>query len=190
MIPFSPSGTDLVAELDGFEASLLASLVGQVAELVGGSPAPSPAAAEGSDPFAQWEQEFSAGVELDRSDPVIERLFPDAYTDPVAAGEHHRLSQELLRQGRVADSEAVLSALTGLGEDGGTLVVPAEQAEVWLRTLNGVRLSLAVRLGVESEADHRALEALPARDPRSQIVDLYDWLGGVLESLVEALHAS
>ena len=186
MIPFSRSGADLLAEVDGFEAALLASLVGQVAELLGGSPgaAPSP-----EDPFAQWEREFEPGVELDRSDPVIQRLFPDAYADPGAAGEHHRLSQEPLRQGRVADSERVLAVLSRLGEDGGVLVVPEADAEAWLKVFNGVRLSLAVRLGIESEADHQELEALPPRDPRAQIVDLYDWLGMVLESLLEALHA-
>lgn len=187
MIPFSRSGTDLVAEVDGFEAALLASLVGQVAELLGGSAAGP--ASEGEDPFTQWEREFDPGVELDRSDPVIERLFPDAYADPGAAGEHHRLSQERLRQSRVEEAGRVLAVLAGLGDDGGVLVVPQQDAETWLKVFNGVRLSLAVRLGIESEADHLDLEALPPRDPRAQIVDLYDWLGMVLESLLEALHA-
>ncbi|QIK71310.1 hypothetical protein G7070_02195 [Propioniciclava coleopterorum] len=36
MIPFSRRGEDLVAHVDGFEAALMISLVGQVAELLGG----------------------------------------------------------------------------------------------------------------------------------------------------------
>lgn len=59
--------------------------------------------------------------------------------------------------------------------------------EAWLRVLNGVRLALAVRLGVETASDYDQLSALPARDPRAQLVDLYDWLGFVQESLLEAL---
>lgn len=184
MIPFSRRGEDLVAHVDGFEAALMISLVGQVAELLGGR-APR---AQSSDPFAQWESEFEPGVELDRSDPVIARLFPDAYEDAGAAGEHHRFSQEALRRDRIADSDAVLAVLGDVGEDGGELVVPADAAEAWLRVFNGVRLSLAVRLGIETDTDHADLEALSTRDPRSQIVDLYDWLGLVLESLLDALH--
>lgn len=186
MIPFSRHGNRLVAQLDGFEAVLLASLVGEVVELLGGRvgrEAPS------SDPFTQWEREFAPGAELDRTEPVIARLFPDAYNDPGASGEHHRYSQEGLRRERIEDSEFVVDALNALGDDGGELVIEVDAVERWLRVVNGVRLSLAVRLGIETQADHAALESMSPRDLRSQIVDIYDWLGMVLESLVEALHA-
>lgn len=182
MIPFARVGADLVARVDGFEAALLSSLVRQVADLLGGH-----AGTERTeDPFARWEAEFDAGVELDRSDPVIGRLFPDAYEDPAAAGEHHRFTQESLRRGRVEDSDVVADALAPLTSDGGALVVAPDAVEAWLRVLNGVRLALSVRLGVDTQADHDLLSALPAKDPRSQLVDLYDWLGMVLESLLEA----
>ena len=67
--------------------------------------------------------------------------------------------------------------------------ITSADLDAWLKTLNGVRLSLAVRLGIESEDDHADLEKLPARDPRTQLVALYDWLGLVLESLLEAAHS-
>lgn len=183
MIPFVREGDDLVASFEAFEAALLASLVGQVADLLGGS---GPVTHE-QDPFAQWAAEFRAGVNLDRSDPVIARLFPDAYEDATAAGEHHRFSQEALRRGRIEDAEVVSAALVPIGEAGGAVVVGPEAVEAWLRVLNGVRLALAVRLGVETASDYDQLSALPARDPRAQLVDLYDWLGFVQESLLEAL---
>ncbi len=186
MIPFQRDHDALVAHVDGFEAALLASLVSQVAELLGGDVP----RGQATDPFAQWESEFEPGVELDRDDPVVERLFPDAYDDPAAADEHHRLSQESLRRARIADSQRVLGVLDAVEDDGGPLVVPVDAVEAWLRVLNGVRLSLAVRLGIETESDHAELEALSPRDLRSQIVDLYDWLGLVLESLLEALHSA
>ncbi len=46
-----------------------------------------------------------------------------------------------------------------------------------------------MRLGIESESDHTALQALSARDPRTQLVSLYDWLAYMLESLIEAGEA-
>lgn len=186
MIPFARHGDLLVSQLDGFEAALLASLVAQVADLLGGHAGKQEPS---SDPFVQWEREFGPGVELDRADPVIARLFPDAYDDPAASGEHHRFSQEALRRDRVEDSAFVADALHALGEEGGDLVIDVDAVERWLRVVNGVRLSLAVRLGIETQSDHTELESLSPRDPRGQIVDLYDWLGLVLESLLEALHA-
>ena len=183
MIPFHRDGTDLVAELDDFEVALIASLVSQVVELVGGGTPDAP-----SDPFARWAREMGAGPRLDRSDPVVARLFPDAYADETAAAEHRRFSEEALRCARVADSDVVLAGLDATREGAEPLVVHADDVEAWLKTLNGVRLSLAVRLGIESEDDHAELERLSARDPRTQLVALYDWLGLVLESLIEALH--
>ena len=82
----------------------------------------------------------------------------------------------------------MLADLAATDEGGLPLVVAPDHAEAWIKTLNGVRLSLAVRLGIESESDHDALERLPARDPRTQLVALYDWLGTVLESLLEAIQ--
>ncbi|MDO5534573.1 MAG: DUF2017 domain-containing protein [Propionibacteriaceae bacterium] len=187
MIPFAREGDVLVTELDDFEVSLIASLVSQVVELVGGSAPSAPAASE--DPFALWASEMGPAATLDRSDPVVARLFPDAYADEVAAAEHRRYSEEALRRARVADADVVLAGLAATREGAEPLVIHERDADAWLKTLNGVRLSLAVRLGIESESDHAELERLSARDPRTQLVSLYDWLGLVLESLLEALHA-
>lgn len=183
MIPFVREGNALVADLDDFEVALVVSLVSQVVELIGGDAATEAA----SDPFAQWTREMSGAAGLDRSDPVVARLFPDAYSDERAAAEHRRFSEDAQQRARVADSRVVLAALAATREGTEPLVVPDAEVGAWLKTLNGVRLSLAVRLGIESEADHHALDRLPARDPRTQLVALYDWLGIVLESLVDAV---
>lgn len=185
MIPFRREGDALVAELDDFEVTLVASLVAQVSELIGGAPGAAPA----DDPFAQWAREMADSAPLDRSDPVVARLFPDAYADAGAAAEHRRLSQDALRRARVADADVVLADLAATAEGNRPLAVVGDHLEAWLKTLNGVRLSLAVRLEIDCEDDHDALERLPARDPRTQLLALYDWLGLVLESLLEAAHA-
>lgn len=168
------------ADVDEFEAELLASLVGQVTELLGGSGDVRSA----DDPFAQWEGEFAPSAALDHADPVIRRLFPDASDDDLLAAEHRRLTEETLRRERIADGALVLADLDAV--ERGRLVVSSAHLDAWLRTLNAVRLSLSVRLGVESDADVAALQRLPRRDPRFQLGVLFDWLGLVLESLLDA----
>ena len=184
MTPFSREGDGFVCELDDFEVALVASLVAQVAELIGDGGSGEASA----DPFAQWAREFSPAP-LDRSDPVVARLFPDAYADEGASAEHRRYSQGALRQGRIDDSGDVLDDLEATDEGRRPLVVGGDHLEAWVKTINGVRLALAVRLGIESEGDHTALQALPARDPRTQLVSLYDWLAYLLESLLDALDS-
>lgn len=184
MTPFVLEGDDLVAELDDFEVALVVSLVSQVRELIGGAGGPEAS----DDPFARWAREMGSAP-LDRSDPVVARLFPDAYSDEAASAEHRRFSQDALRQARIDDSEVVLADLAATQDGQEPVVVALSDLDAWLKTLNGVRLSLAVRLGIESESDHADLERLPARDPRTQLVALYDWLGLVLESLLEAAHS-
>lgn len=187
MIPFERVGDDLVAELDDLEVTLVTSLVAQICDLLGGAAEQggAPASGGGDDPFARWADEMTAEP-LDRSDPLVRRLFPDASADDLTAAEHRRFSEDALRRGRIEDSGVVLADLEATGNGQRPLVVTDEHLGAWLKTLNGVRLGLAVRLGIEDSDDHDALERLSARDPRAQLVSLYDWLGAVLESLLEA----
>lgn len=187
MIPFDRAGDDLFAELDDFEVSLIESLVGQIVDLIGGATQVAPAPGASEDPFSMWAQEFSSPT-LDRKDPVIARLFPDAYDDELEAAEHRRYSQEGLRRGRVDAASVVLADLRATLHGEKNLVIPDDHVDAWLKTLNSVRIALAVRLGIESEEDHAELERLGVRDPRAQLVALYDWMGAFLESLLEAAH--
>lgn len=183
MIGFTPTDGGVAAQLDDVEISLLGSLVGQVSELLGGEDG-----ADTADAFALWEGSFLAGPELDRTDPIIARLFPDAYPDDaVATAEFSRYTQDDQRRARVRDGGFVLEDLERAADLDGELRVPSAHIDSWLKTLNGVRLALAVRLGIEVEADHEALERVSVRDPRAQVVAIYDWLAVVLESLIEAL---
>lgn len=185
MMGFMPDDRGLVTRVDAVEISLLTSLVGQVNELLGGADA-----AEGADPFALWEESFGGGGTLDHDDPIIARLFPDAYPDdPVATAEHHRFTEDDQRRSRVHDGTVVLEDLEQTDGGASDLVVPLAHVGAWLKTLNGVRVALAVRLGIESEADHEVLEGLSVRDPRAQVVAIYDWLAMVLESLLAALDS-
>lgn len=169
----------LAARVDADELGLLASLVEQVAELLGDGPDAAP-----EDPFARWASEFGGSEALDHSDPIVRRLFPDAYADAAASAEYRALTEDALRRGRLEAAHIVLADLEAV--EGTSLRVPDAHVDAWLRTVNAVRLSLAARLGIETEDDHDALSALPRKDARRYVLDVYDWLGWILESLLEA----
>ena len=55
-----------------------------------------------------------------------------------------------------------------------------------LRSFTDVRLALASRLGIE-EGDEAFWYELSDEDPRSQAHDIYEWVGYLQETLVDAL---
>ncbi len=117
-------------------------------------------------------------------DPALARLLPDAYRDdPDAAGEFRRFTEQSLRSAKQESARIVLETLPA---DGGQVRLSGEQAQSWLRALNDVRLALGVRLGVTEEFEEQWQELDPV-DPRSAAFEVYAWLGGVQESLVQAL---
>jgi hypothetical protein len=123
-------------------------------------------------------------------DPVIARLFPDAYTDDdESAADFRRFTQSRLVEGKYASAQAVLDTLPGdIVDDSADveLTLDLVGALQWLGTLNDIRLALGSRLGVEQD-DDAFWEALPADDPRGTVHQIYQWLGWVQESLVSAL---
>ena len=186
----------LLATFEPGEAHVIASLTSQVVELLrdrNGELASDP------DPLA-GELGLSGGPSLPPDDPVLQRLLPDAYRDDSdESAEFRRFTERALTSAKVANAEAVLESLREAGldetkvddedvENQEPLEVELDAAAVqaWLRTLTDVRLSLAVRLGIESDEDTMLLhqsddEAVMA------MTELYDWLGYVQETLVTAL---
>lgn len=116
------------------------------------------------------------------SDPAVLRLLPDAYADDVeAASEFRRFTEAELAARKARNALTVVETLDA-SDDGSIRVEPA-QALAWLKTLTDIRLVLAARLDIDSEDDDAGREA----DPMMR--DVYDWLGFVQNSLVEALDA-
>jgi uncharacterized protein DUF2017 len=181
MRAFKRSGPMIRMKLTDYEATLLESLVEQFAGLLeadGQEP-------EAGDSFARWQAELSGDDPLDYTDPVINRLFPDAYPqDPAASEEFRRLTQARQRSERLGQAETVMSALRDT--DGGKHPVQVRVIELdsWLRTLSGVRLSLAVRLGISTADDIEELDALPEDDPRAYVYWVYDWIAHLMENLL------
>lgn len=185
----------IIANFTGFEAELLRSLASQLIELLRNERA---APVESSDPLEAM-LDFSgvdfAGPVTEPDDPVLLRLFPTAYPqDEEAAADFRRYTEGELRDRKAAAAGAIIDSLEEAGlppqldEEGLVIDVELDEptAEVWLRSFTDVRLALATRLGVE-EGDEDYWEALPDEDPRSQAHDIYDWVGYLQDTLVDAL---
>jgi hypothetical protein len=111
----------------------------------------------------------------DPEHPVVQRLFPPAYSDPAHAEhqeEYRRLMLEDLVERHRAEFE--LLAETSTAE-----TLSEEELLAWSRALNSIRLILGTYLNV-SEDDE-------GRTPESTDEALYHWLTYVLGEAIEAL---
>ena len=180
----------VVAAFTGFEADLLRSLAAQLVELLRNEVA---APSTGDDPLEQL-LDFS-GPTTEPEDPVLARLFPTAYPDDAeAAGEFRRFTEGTLRDGKARGAVGIIEALEEAGLptelDDDSLMVDVElgrdEAVAWMRSFTDIRLALATRLGIEDD-DEDQWSALPDDDPRAHVYDIYQWVGYLQETLVEAL---
>ncbi|KUN01444.1 hypothetical protein AQI95_31485 [Streptomyces yokosukanensis] len=191
-----PGGGAAVA-LDDVEISIIRSLAVQLMELIG----PGPGADSPEDPLAEL---FAEGPTEPPADPVLRRLFPDAYSDPEKApdspadaeerrahsAEFRRYTENDLRTGKRENALAVVRTLDSLApvEDGGAVLKLAPQeSRQWLAALNDLRLAIGTRLDITDEDDTDLLYRLPDEDPRKPMVMAYLWLGGLQETLVATL---
>ncbi|NYD42707.1 DUF2017 family protein [Nocardioides panaciterrulae] len=182
----------LIANFTGFEADLLRSLAGQLVELLRNEAAQP---RDDVDPFEAL-MDFS-GPTTEPEDPVLARLFPTAYPgDEESASEFRRFTEGALRDGKAAAACTIIEGLEEAGlppeltEDGLMIDVELDEpaAETWLRSFTDLRLALATRLGVE-DGDEAYWHSLPDEDPRAQAHDIYEWVGYLQETLVDALSS-
>jgi hypothetical protein len=191
MRPFRAKRAGYVARLDTAERLVLAHVVGDTLELLhaagsdardAGADGPWPATRDVSPP----------------DDPALRRLLPDASRDePGVASEFRRLTQGDLVDAKekrlVALAESLLDAPEGRGGD---LVVARDGARDVASALTDVRLVLASRLGIETDAQSEALydEVQGPRGESGDVDATRQFLGAVFltagwlqESLVTAM---
>lgn len=139
---------------------------------------------EPSDPFEFWEADIGESPGDGEDDPALRRLFPDAYPDdPQASAEFRRFTaagQRRERLGEILDVRVDLDVLSTR-----PLKMQPERVEYWLRTINAVRLVLATRLGITDEVTADEAEQAAVDDPSDVIYPAYEWLGVLIEMLVE-----
>ncbi|TDQ44579.1 DUF2017 domain-containing protein [Actinorugispora endophytica] len=163
-------------EVDSGEASLLRSMAALVLQLV-----------EAPEPQDEFAALIGIGANSTRpEDPVLARLFPDAYTeDALAAGDFRRYTEDGLRRHKRENAQLVFD---GIPAGGGEITLDLADAHSWLKLLTDVRLSLGTRLGIEDEADLEALrQRLRGDESLASAAHIYEWLTHLQESLVQAL---
>lgn len=182
----------VATRLSAYEVELLTSLVSQLVDMISdGEPETldPPAEAE-SDPFAFWAQDLASEPDQPETheDPVLQRLFPDAYPhDAQASSDFRRFTERELKTKKIADARVVLDRLATTRGGEVDLRVPAEEIEAWLRTLTSVRIAVATRLGITDAESADDLAELPDSDPRAYMASVYDWLGFAQETMISAL---
>ena len=112
-------------------------------------------------------------AEPDPHDPMIQRLYPDGYTDDDGASREYReLVQSDLQADRIGRVRACRAELP---PGGGRMALDDEALDRWLRELNDLRLGLGTRLGVTEEDE---------LDDSQPAVQIYSWLTEVQDILV------
>ncbi len=115
---------------------------------------------------------------LGGKDSSLLRFQPPVHIhDPEASEEFWDMAGDSLLRHRLEAIDTVEASLRGASLDG-------EATEAWLQTLNGVRLYLGNSLEVGAATfDPRQISAEPREAARYMA---YEWLGGLLDQLVEA----
>ena len=167
----------VLLRLEPVERMLLLSLCEQIIELV------SPDAVDpDADPLA-----VAVGIDVDTptpEDPVLLRLFPEAYDqDRAASSDFRRFTERDLRQTKMNHAQAVQDCLERSGEK---VLFALALGPSWLGFLNDVRLALGERIGIDDEF-HDEVADLAEDDPRLAMVGVYDWLTFLQDSLVQIM---
>jgi hypothetical protein len=111
----------------------------------------------------------------DPEHPVVQRLFPPAYSSPEHA-EHQEEYRRLMLEDLVERHRAEFGLLA---ETSGAETLSEEQLLAWTRALNSIRLILGTFLDVSEEDE--------SRTPQTTEEALYHWLTYVLGEAIEAL---
>ncbi len=195
---------DISIEISTQESQVLISLSEQLLELL----SQGDSHAEASDPLSHLIG-ISDSDELPE-DPVLRRLFPDAYQDSASSSEFRRYTEYGLREKKKAHARIIYQALTSQGEideitpgqipiDKSSFKLIIGNAEIldWLSGLNDLRLALAVRLGIggggkesadiDTKAIHNKYEVMIESDPMKAVYAVYSWIGWLQQGLLEEI---
>jgi hypothetical protein len=185
MTYFRPHRGGALARFSDAESGVLREAVTQLLELLGARTVAEPA---NPDPFAGLMP--SAEEKHTPDDPALARLFPDAYRDdPAAAAEIRRLTEDTLREGKVARLQQMYAVLPA---EGGKVMLDPAGVDTWLRGLTDLRLVLGERLAITEDVDLEAVIAAAAQaddTATAYSAVLYAYASELSESLVHALSA-
>ncbi len=175
----------VAATLHPAEIDLLRSLAGQLLELLAdGEP-------QATAPTDLLDQVLDLASPEPPDDPVLRRLFPDAYAEQPAAADFRRYTERGLREVKRRNALVVLDCLDRAEpsrrdpDSRHSVRVGPDDAEAWMRSLTDLRLALGTRLGLEQ--DERPAWVDDPDEPRRYVLGVYEWLGWLQDSLVRAV---
>lgn len=177
---FRIEGDHLVSEADAEEREVFASVVADVAELLGAGRLEE----RTEDPS---DEPVGFRLRLDPipvpDDPAVHRLLPDASReDAELSAEFRRLTEDDLRQEKIERLAALYRLLAS--ED--PIRVPRDQAHRLAATLTDLRLVLGERLGITDEESSQALEddlVAGDPDPGDRAAQVRHYLGSIFLAL-------
>lgn len=191
MKKFRRKAGTIATHLSEYEVELLTSLVGQLVDMVSdGDPDTYAEPDAVSDPFEEWSRDLAGEPDQPETadDPVVRRLFPDAYPhDAAASADFRRFTERDLKVKKISEATLVLERLQATENGRHEVRIPMSEVDVWLRTFTSLRLAVATRLGITDAESADELAMLPDEDPRAFMVSVYDWLGFAQETLISAL---
>ncbi|MDQ3981624.1 MAG: DUF2017 domain-containing protein [Actinomycetota bacterium] len=121
-------------------------------------------------------------AEVPREDPVVARLFPEAYDDPAHAKTYDDMVGGELRREKL---RALGEVSESLGPSGATSVrLDDDLTSAWLAWLTDVRLAVGTRLGVTEETMGAEIDP---ESPDAAAYSVLHWLGWIQESIIERL---
>ena len=137
---------------------------------------------DGGGPFAFWESQFSG---LQEDDEVRRSILPSAYRDDDSADAQFHVDHDAEDVAARWEDAQSLSADVETLHRTGCISMNPEMTQRWLRTVNALRGMMAARLGIIDQvtADEVARAAREELDAEEECV--YEWLGLVVEVLVE-----
>ncbi len=205
MLAFHRVDDQVVCQFEPAEINLMSGLIAQLIELLlessppadgpgtawlhDDTPGESDAVDDEDQIFARLEREMVSEDDFDddpATDPVLQRFFPDPYPDdPAASYDFRRFTHTAQLDDKVDAASVVRADLDAITAQG-RCEVCGTHTLAWLKTLTNLRLALAVRLGIRDADDADHISELPDDDPRTWTFSIYEWLGWVQESLLNA----
>jgi Domain of unknown function (DUF2017) len=114
------------------------------------------------------------------SDPAVSRLFPPAYPDdPLQNLEYEANLGAAPRSGK-------LEALDVVERTANASTLTEDELLAWIGVVNDLRLVLGTRIEITEEATD---EDFPTGDPRHETYRVYQFLGFLLQELLEGIGA-
>lgn len=180
------SGPKIRTEIDAREAGVLRSLVESVNGMLDKRRQEAP-----EDDMTRLTGIKVAGTQPP-GDAALARLLPDFHRPEAEADPIEQEMQSIqagglrsLHELGVIDAKqsAATLILATVPAEGGRISLTPEQADMWLRGVNDVRLVLGTVIGVNADTPDR----LPDDDPRASYLDVYHWLTWMQDSLLDAI---